>query len=40
MIATISFSSMAEWIIGAYIAGCMTGSAFMLWLYTRKSNKK
>jgi hypothetical protein len=40
MIPTISFVSLAEWILGAYVAGCFTGAGFMLWLYNRAAKKK
>jgi hypothetical protein len=35
MIATISFTSMAEWVIGAYIAGCASGFVLYMLLYIK-----
>lgn len=39
MIATISFSSIAEWVVGAYVAGVLSGIAISLWVAFRSKKK-
>ena len=39
MIATISFGSMVEWVIGAFIVGLMAGASLFLYLATRSRKK-
>ena len=40
MIPTISFGSLVGLVLGAYLAGCLTGAAILLWLYKRLTKKK
>lgn len=36
MIATISFGSIAEWLIGAFVLGFLSGLVLCLWLSVQK----
>lgn len=40
MIATISFTTMAEWVIGAFLVGCFTGFAVTSYLFLSDPRKK
>ena len=40
MIATISFSAIAEWVVGSFAAGAVAGFCLTAWLYARISRKK
>lgn len=40
MIATISFSAIAEWVVGSFTAGMIVGFCLTAWLYVRLSRKK
>jgi len=40
MIATITFSSIAEWVVSAAIIGFIAGAGTATWLIVRLSRKK
>lgn len=39
MIATITFSSIAEWVVGSFLAGFIAGVATSIWFVLRKKKK-
>lgn len=40
MIETISFATMAGWVIGAFLVSCFTGFAVTSYLFRRDQRKK